>query len=202
MTRPVRLDRIERGRMEEVVDVLCEAFFEYPAMRYILGTHLGDYPGRLRRLITFFCHARLARQDPVFAVIEGRTLAGVMTVVRPGSTAPASLAKMRRDLWSELGEESKRRYETFGAALERFAVEGPHYHIPMIGVRKQYLGRGLARTLLEHAHRLSCEDPESLGTTLNTESPENVSLYKHLGYQVIGHARVETIETWGLYRPD
>jgi hypothetical protein len=39
--------------------------------------------------------------------------------------------------------------------------------------------------------------------TLNTEDPNNLKLYEHFGYEILGHVQVsEALETWGLFRPD
>jgi hypothetical protein len=36
--------------------------------------------------------------------------------------------------------------------------------------------------------------------SLTTEVPQNVRLYEHFGYEVVGHARVSPeLETWGLF---
>jgi len=36
--------------------------------------------------------------------------------------------------------------------------------------------------------------------TLTTETPANLSLYDHFGYQVRGHVRVSpALESWGLF---
>ena len=42
-----------RASAEEVARVVCEAFAEYPVMRYVLGDHV-NYAARLRVLIGFF----------------------------------------------------------------------------------------------------------------------------------------------------
>jgi hypothetical protein len=50
-------------------------------------------------------------------------------------------------------------------------------------------------------HRLAGDDPTSSGVSLTTERAENVPLYEHFGYRVVGHTRVSAeLETWGLFR--
>jgi ribosomal protein S18 acetylase RimI-like enzyme len=72
----------------------------------------------------------------------------------------------------------------------------------MIGVRRAYAGTGLGRRLLESVRRLSEEDPQSAGVSLTTENPRNVELYRHFGYEVVGHASVGPgLETWGMFLP-
>jgi GNAT superfamily N-acetyltransferase len=73
----------------------------------------------------------------------------------------------------------------------------------MIGVRGRAQGEGLGRLLIEHVHSLSHEDSESEGVTLTTEDSANVSLYEHLGYEVVGKVVVAPeLTTWGFFRPD
>jgi GNAT superfamily N-acetyltransferase len=73
----------------------------------------------------------------------------------------------------------------------------------MIGVREEARGEGLGRALIDEVHRMSREDPASEGITLTTELPANLPLYRHLGYEIIGHVEFgEGVETWGFFRPD
>jgi GNAT superfamily N-acetyltransferase len=196
--------RIDRGRQAEAGDVLWDAFHDYPTTRYIIGGTGDDYDRGLRALGGFFVTARFLRDEPVLAVADGEALVAVATVTLPGERpSPPELASMRDQVWRELGAEALKRYEAFGRACEAFVVEEPHHHLNMIGVRRSYAGRGLARPLLEAVHALSREDPGSRGVTLTTEDPRNVPLYRHFGYEIIGHARVtDALETWGFFRPD
>lgn len=82
-------------------------------------------------------------------------------------------------------------------------VDVPHLHLNMVGVRQRARGQGLGRMLIEQVHLLSRKDAESKGVTLNTEDANNVSLYEHLGYKLVGHTTVAPeLETWGFFRPD
>jgi hypothetical protein len=57
--------------------------------------------------------------------------------------------------------------------------------------------------LMDHVHGMSRRDTLSEGVTLTTEDPSNVPIYEHLGYMVVGHARVSPgLKTWGFFRPD
>lgn len=70
----------------------------------------------------------------------------------------------------------------------------------MIGVLPAYQGKGFARRHIHHLHTLSESDPGSTGVYLSTENSVNVSLYEHLGYRIIGEARVGDIHTWRKFR--
>ena len=107
------------------------------------------------------------------------------------------------NLFSALGGAARDRYNQLGRIWARFAINEPNLHLNMIGVRGTHAGRGLGRLLLDHVHARSVSDPDSTGVTLTTESRDNVPLYEHLGYRLVGHEHVsDSLATWGFFRPD
>jgi len=187
----------------EVVSVLCESFFNYPVMRFVLGPE-GDYNARLDTLITFFVTARLLREEVLLGVRTSSELTAAALVSVPGGGPdPSALDRIREDTWTQLGEEPRSRYEAYGAATAPFEVVPEHVHLGMIGVRRSAQGQGLGRTVLEAVHGLSVANASSTGVTLTTEVESNVSLYRHFGYEVLGSKQVESaFTTWGMYRRD
>jgi GNAT superfamily N-acetyltransferase len=201
----------------DVTRVLCEAFYDYPVMRYVVGDSHGDYERRQRTLVHFFVTARVLRDEVILGVMDGGAgsedrsgvvgggnLSATALVSYPGPGGnPEELATLRDGVWSDLGPESRSRYEAFSAACAPFEVNVPHIHLNMIGVTRAAQGSGLGRDLIEHVHFLSEENGASQGVTLTTEDPSNVALYEHFGYEVVGHSRVSSgLETWGFFRPD
>jgi ribosomal protein S18 acetylase RimI-like enzyme len=73
-------------------------------------------------------------------------------------------------------------YVKIEQAHERI-IRQPHYYLEILGVDPQYQGQGfsskLLRPVLSHAdqHRKTCY--------LETQSPNNVSLYQHFGFEVM-----------------
>ena len=194
----------EKESVADVVDVLCDAFADYPVMRYVLGPENGDYETDLRKLIDLFVMARDFREEHLLGIRDGADLAAAAIVSRPdGSPAPAEFLEYRQRVWTELGAEAEARYEAFGQACAPFQPEVPHLHLNMIGVRAGAQGRGLGRELLEHVHQLSVADSESHGVSLTTEVEANIVLYEHFGYRLVGQARVSPeLRSWGFWRPD
>jgi GNAT superfamily N-acetyltransferase len=191
--------------MDEAADVLCDAFRDYPVMRYVIGDAEPAYVSRLRSLITFFSTARVLNGDPVLGVeAADGTLVGAANISRPSARQPSpQLAARREALWQELGGDALARYESLTAIWQTFAFEPTHYHLNSIGVRRSYQGRGVARLLLDAVHAMSASAPDSCGVSLTTEVAGNVPLYQHVGYIQIGHAVVPgALETWALFRPD
>jgi ribosomal protein S18 acetylase RimI-like enzyme len=191
------------AQSDAALSVLCEAFHDYPVMRFVLRA-TPDYDRRLRTLIGFFVTARILREDLILGLTgDDGDLAAVALVTLPAQHAPPeALAVRREEVWQELGSAERTRYEAFGAAAGQFAIEAPHHHLNMIGVRPSRAGRGHASPLLHHVHALSEMDPGSCGVSLSTESERNVRLYEHFGYHELGYARVAAeLETWTMFRP-
>lgn len=193
--------RLGPGSAPRVVEVLCRAFRDYPVMRFVLGGSGADDPGRLHRLVTLFVTARALRGEPLLGVEDEGRLVAAATMSDPGQgETPAAFHALREETWRALGADARARYDLCGQAWGPLTVEVPHLHVNMIGVDPGYQGRGLARALLSEAHGVSRGTPGSQGVTLTTEDPKNVPFYLHMGYEVVGQARIAPgLETWGLF---
>jgi GNAT superfamily N-acetyltransferase len=200
---PFTIEALTQDRLDEAVDVLCDAFYDYPVLRFVVGDAGADYPRRLRRLIWFWTIARFVHQDLVWAVTGGDEMFAVANINLPAADrAPDALDEYRSSLWADLGQDARDRYEAHGSATDRFQYPEPNFYLGLIGVRADQSGHGHGRFLLDALHAMSLSDPDSLGVSLTTETPRNVALYQHFGYEIVGHERVGEIESWGLFRPD
>jgi len=197
----VKLVRVRPAEVGTVLDVLCDAFEAYPVMRFVLGPS-ADYERRLRRLIGMFVMARALRDDPMFAAVGDGAARGAMTMSFPGAgESPPAFARLREEAWEELGAEARARYDACVEAWMPLGPEEPHAHVNMIGVRALHRGEGLARRLLDRAQEVAGAREGMQGVSLTTEDPGNLLFYRHVGYEVIGHARISgTLETWALFR--
>ena len=128
----MKLVTVPRVRLEEAVSVLCDAFSDYPVMRYVLGWPHDRYEAHLRKMIDFFTLTRFLNQDVVLGV-EGadESLGAVANITRPGSEAAPEVAGRREALWRELGADARERYEELGpvvaAARDRRAALSPEH---------------------------------------------------------------------------
>ena len=198
----MKVVNLSKNNIPTVSDVLCEAFYNYPVMKYVLGEKV-DYVSRLCRRVKFFVSARALRKEPLLGIYNSdNKLVAAAAVTLPGEIpSPPELLKLRDKLWTELGSEEKLRYENYGNAAFSLLPKEPHHHLNMVGVRNAYQGRGFARQLINAVEELVAEHPKSAGVSLNTEVESNVNFYLHLGYNLLGKTNVDKdIVTWGFFK--
>ena len=71
MTRVVHLDRKDMGN---ALDVLCDAFHDYPVMKYAFDASSPDYVDKLRVVFEATCESSLTRDVPsTLADLKGGT---------------------------------------------------------------------------------------------------------------------------------
>lgn len=202
--------RLPADRVDEIVDVMADAFFGYPVMRWVAGGEGApqEVAARERRLVDLFVRRRIARGGPAFGVSDRENLTGKSFLVAAAILTlphepdpPPDVAEMTVATWLELGDRARRRYDAYAKAASLFDTLPPHHHLNMIGVRPTHKGRGLARPLLEAVRALAAADPGSSGVSLTTENPVNVELYRHFGFEVVAEAApAPDLKTWGMFQ--
>ena len=198
----MKVVNLYKENIAEVADVLCEAFYDYPVMHYVLGQK-DDYDNRLRKLVTFFVSARALRKEPMLGIHNSENkLVAAAVVTLPGDISnPEELQRLRDILWSELGSAEQVCYEAYGKAAFSLLPKEPHHHLNMIGVRNDYKGLGFAGQLNAAVEELASSHSSSSGVSLNTEVESNINFYLHLGYKMIGQTNVDkNIVTWGFFK--
>jgi ribosomal protein S18 acetylase RimI-like enzyme len=196
--------KLEVNDVPAVIDVLCDSFYNYPVMRFVLGRDRQNYDEDLKILIHFFVIARVLRREILLGIGERNNLHGVALVSFPAQReSPQELMKLRESVWNRLGAEIKSRYDLLTEAWAAFQVNVPHIHLNMIGVRSSLKGKGFGKMLIESVQRISAEDNNSQGVSLTTEDSSNIAIYKHFGYEITGSADITAeISSWGFFRYD
>jgi GNAT superfamily N-acetyltransferase len=198
----MRIEYLSENNPAEVVDMLSNAFYDYPVMHYVLGNK-DNYKERLHKLVRFFIEARVLRNEPILGVYNSDNIlvAAAIVTLPEDIPAPEKLIEHRKILWKELGSDAQKRYEIYGKAASTLLPTEPHHHLNMIGVSSEYIGKGLARMLIDKIVELVGSHPDSTGLSLNTETESNVRLYLHIGFNLIGNKKVdENLETWAFFK--
>jgi len=195
--------RINKKHVPEIVDVLCNSFFDYPVMRFVIDSEI-NYSHRLRILINYFVMARIFRKEIILGIRDRSNIDGVALISNPNNSMnPQELKDLKAQVWLELGTQSRSNYQRFSDVCAQFQINVPHIHLNMIGIKNSAQGNGLGRKLIEQVHLLSLNDANSTGVTLTTEDPTKVSFYEYLGYNIIGQSIVAPqLKTWSFFRPN
>ncbi len=197
------VERLAEDGLPQVIDVMGDAFRDYPLMRFVAGPG-ADLAGWVPRLVDLFVTRRFRRGGPLLGIRDGTTggLVAAAALTRPVEPEPSpDLVAWVEQVWQTLGPDARARYDRYAAAWPSIEPR-PHHHLNMIGVRRAHAGHGLARPLLETVHALADADPQSAGVSLTTEVAQNVAFYQHFGYAVVGHQRIAPdLETWAFFRP-
>lgn len=194
---------IPRERLEEAVEALALAFEDYPLMRHFFEEREGEYPRLLRQFMRFSCEVRLHLGMPLLGNVSGGRIAGVAGLTTPEvGSWPSELARMHEALRETIGPLAAERLDEYSQLAEQYEPKDSHYYLGILGVRPEEQGKGHAKALLDRLHELSQAHPNSTGVYLDTEHPENVQLYEHFGYRVVGHARLGAVGVWCMWRPN
>ncbi len=202
-TRSLQLTEVPADRLAEAVNTLVAAFSHYPMTTYFLeGAGLPVEEG-LRRVFELSCRLRLAMDWPLPGVIDSGEVVAVACVTGIGQRPePPELLAAEKELAQQLGKQAVARMETYGQAKQRHQPGWPHLYLTAVGVRPDRQGRGFGRMLIEHVHQVSRDHPSSRGVALDTQSPTNVPIYEHLGYQVHAEESIGPVASWFMNRPD
>jgi len=190
----MRVEELTSSDREAAVDVLAEAFHDYPVMRYMVGSH-PQYAARLSSLIGFYCDKRLVCDWPVLGIKGAGEMVAVALVSEPSDIAPPDMSALERRLAANLGEAALGRMQRFEQASDGVEPSGPHHFVGMLGVRPGHQGKGYGARLVQWVKDRSVA-AGSAGVALTTEVPENVPLYEHMGFDVVAQADVEELHTW------
>jgi ribosomal protein S18 acetylase RimI-like enzyme len=192
---------LEESDAEKAVDLLVLAFEPDPAYRYFCRP---ERPGYRRRLRVVFRSTWTLQRDfgqPVLGMRSGQRLAGLAMIQEPG----ASVSIRAQFSWLLkvvllAGPRVAQRIFADVRISERARPAEPHFYLPILAVHPDFQGCGCGRALLEAVQSRSERHPRSEGVCLETENPDNVRFYEHIGYRVIARNADTALEITTLFR--
>lgn len=94
------------------------------------------------------------------------------------------------------------RYATVDSHIRKKHITEKHWYLYVLAVAPHFQGKGLGSRLVR---RLSEQaDHEALPCYLETDKPENVIIYKSLGYELVGEdtfPKLGGLTIWYMLRP-
>jgi ribosomal protein S18 acetylase RimI-like enzyme len=202
---PGRLSEVfelEESHADEAIDLLIAAFEPDPAYRYFCS---AERPGYRRRLGVVFRSGRAmqaASGQPVLGILSGQRLAGLAIIQEPEAKLPVR-AQL---IWLLKVALLAGPLVTWRILRDMEIAEGarpaePHFYLPILAVHPDFQGSGCGRALLDALQERSRRHASSTGVCLETENPENVPFYQHVGYRVISEKKCADLDITTLFRP-
>jgi len=194
---------LQANQARHAARLLSEAFRDNPGSIAILsGITSEKREEKLRTLYSGVVDACIA-YGTANAVMCDDDLAGISLAYSPGSYPLSLLAWLRSGIGAALiGPRYTWRCAIFDSYLRKKHITERHWYLYVLGVAPSFQGRGCAGKLLrrhsEHA------DLEGMPCYLETDKPENVSMYQNFGYKVLGEESIEELDNvrlWYMMRP-
>jgi GNAT superfamily N-acetyltransferase len=164
---------------DEVADVLAGALLGEPMLTWPLPIGAGYETVRAEFNVLVGLYL------PLHVLwIADPSIAGVAAWLPPTDAERfTELEPTTRDRIRPLTDDDGRRYDAFWDWLGGHLPAEPCYFLDMVAVREDLRGRGIGKTLIEHG--LARASAEGVPAFLETGNPDNVPLYRHLGFQVV-----------------
>jgi GNAT superfamily N-acetyltransferase len=196
---PLPIDQLTRKDEPAAVASLAAAFATYP-----LFPPLCPKPERRPRLIEAFCRMLFRMSVRCGGVFATPDRAAVACVWPPGWEWPSSWLFARGGLallW-QLGWRGSRllaRFEQIFDAARVKHVPGPHWYLPLLGVRPEMQGKGLSRAVMRPIFEAA--DRDKVPVYLETMPETNVPLYRKLGFELLGRSELPGgLPNWEMAR--
>ncbi len=194
---------LRAGEQAEVARVLARAFRDNPSSRAFLpGQDAEQRVRSLWRVFRGLAEATL-RHGSVHVVDDGDSIAGASLSFAPGRF-PMPVRAFAFLAYGPIaaGPRAALRYALADAWMHRMHLEEPHYYLFVLGVDPAMQGRGVGGALLRRIS--SAADRASVPCYLETDTEDNVRLYRHYGYEVTRDDRsrlLDNLRFWTMQRP-
>lgn len=201
MTSPT-LELLAQPDQAAVSALLNEAFAADPAYAYFLaGTSASQQDEYRPRLIDFIVAYHCQSGLPVWGATQNGKLVACALVEAPGPGWRRALALLWQlpKLIGRVPLSSVQRMNQYARISRQGLPNTIQHYLIKIGVSASHQGQGLGKALinaiLDH-YRAS----EGM-LALDTENPDNVPLYQHLGFQLHDQLELDNLSIYRLYRP-
>lgn len=182
----VRLGLADR---DEIIVVLEDSFTDDPAPVYFLGPRRTA--AQLRLFYAFIIDQALLLDDRIDGIRIDGQLVACSLLEQPERFRRVGLGRLimlfAKAMIAAAGfpSGSLRRMNTYFRLARAGLPAGRWHYLTMIGVRKQYQGRGVGAGLLKLLLAAVAEDAASVGLALDTENRANVAWYENRGFELL-----------------
>jgi GNAT superfamily N-acetyltransferase len=200
MTDSPPITQLTRRDEPAAVATLAAAFADYPLL-----VALCPDGKRRPRVVEAFCRVLFLMSVRCAGAFGTPDRSAVVCVWPPGWEWPNSWTILRPGgsslLW-RLGWRSARLLARIEHELDVARIEhvpGPHWYVPLLGVRPDAQGKGLSRAVLRPVFEAA--DRDQLPIYLETVPEVNVTVYKKLGFALRGNRQLSGgLANWEMVR--
>ena len=196
------LVRLEKDRIKEAAEIFSRAFEEDPLLRWF-------FPESSSRKEMSFSYFKFRIK---FGVLFGEVYATSQKLEGLAIWFPSK--KMDMTYWrmiksggmkllKELGVGTVQRMMSIGnfvSHLHHRQINFSHWYLTPMGVDPDYQGKGYASRLMRSMLRRL--DDERLHCFLETQNENNIEIYKHYGFKIVGKTTIPktNLEHWSMLR--
>lgn len=134
---------------------------------------------------------------------EGTQLVGGLLLNTPDSPEWGDVQEtLTQEFGRQIDPDACARLLAFESMLNQNEpqLDVPYFYIDTIAVHPDYQGKGYARGLIEHVSDMSHRHSTSGAVCLSTEDAENHAFYRHLEFEEMSQATLDTITSTGFKR--
>jgi|WetSurMetagenome_2_1015567.scaffolds.fasta_scaffold49770_2 GNAT superfamily N-acetyltransferase len=111
-----------------------------------------------------------------------------------------NLDKAVKDMWKKANDNSIRLIGEYSMKSREFKIKQPHFYFNELAVMPIEQGKGYGKKMFNYIESECLKHPTAKGIALDTPNPNNVKIYKHLGYEVKHKFKFYNLTGYTMYK--
>ncbi|WP_333579810.1 GNAT family N-acetyltransferase [Mesotoga prima] len=190
--------RVSEEEYEKVAEILTEAFFEDPMIKYVFKDRERK---EIRRLYGVMTKAYAPSSDIYFDSEEPN---GMIQWI-DSEKEPGVMAWLRSGAMRMIGSPISSLFRLMKTGMEIFktqkeCMKGHNLHLILLAVLPRKQGMGIGKKLMN----LFIQEADSRGLPcyLETQNPSNLRFYESFGFSVVKEIEISPeLRSWSMVRP-
>lgn len=204
MNKEIKIEYLDKKRVEEAAEVLLKAFKNEAFTAAWLDLSKKWQRKLYGTAVELKLKVYLKAGHPVFTAVENDRILGLFVLKVPHASIP-TLTVIRLTLphlphLLALTPYFIRATHLAQAAKAPRSLPGSHYVLEGLAVEPVYQGKKIGRMLLECAHKYCRENPKCSGVYLMTGDEKNRKIYEHFGYELLDTRKSGSFSAYHMFK--